>query len=379
MMNTYDRLNPFSSRIVDRYLLTKDGSTKKTYHLALSLDGSQISYQPGDSLAILPQNDPDDVDFFLKGVRCTGEEEIFDHRSKNTFSLRSYLLCKANLHRANHSFLRMLHERSSSPDLAELLLRENKPKLVEFLDNETPADLLNTFSKVLVSPQEIPSLLLPLLPRFYSIASSQRLFPNEVHLTVAAVSYTTNKGVQRHGVGTHFLCERALLEKTVVPLYIQPSHGFALPADSNASIILVGPGTGIAPYRAFLQERLSRKAPGRNWLFFGERNRSSDFYYEEFWLELQQQKRLHLDLAFSRDGAEKLYVQHNMWKQRKALWAWIEEGAYFYVCGDAKEMAKDVEATLQKIAASEGGLSDEDARRKIKEMRAEKRYLADVY
>ncbi len=198
-------------------------------------------------------------------------------------------------------------------------------------------------------------------------------------MTIAHVSYLSSKGKLRYGVGTHFLCDRAEIETTEVPLYLQPSHGFKLPSDPNASIILVGPGTGIAPYRAFLQERLYKKTQGRNWLFFGERHRKHDFYYADFWLSLEKQGRLRLDLAFSRDGARKIYVQHRMWENRKDLWEWIEEGAFFYVCGDAKEMAKDVEAMLQKIAADQGGLSEEDARRKIKELRAQKRYLADVY
>ena len=182
-----------------------------------------------------------------------------------------------------------------------------------------------------------------------------------------------------HGVGSHFLCERAKLETTSIPCYLQPAHSFFLPEDQNTPIIFIGPGTGVAPFRAFMQERLALQAKGRNWLFFGERNRATDFYYEEFWLELQKLDRLRLSLAFSRDTVEKVYVQHRMWEERKDLWAWIEEGAYFYVCGDAQEMAKDVEAMLQRIFVEEGSLTEEAARHKLKEMRQQKRYLADVY
>ncbi len=354
-MNQHNRFNPFSSRILERTLLTGSGSTKKTYHLALDLAGSGIAYNPGDSIAILPENDPAEVDLFLKAAQCTGDEPLFDPRSQTEYSLRDYLQCKANLHKPSPAFLRKL----PSPPL----------------EDKTVSELV---AGAAFSYQEIPSLLLPLLPRFYSIASSQHLYPNEVHLTVASVSYLAG-GKIRHGVGTHFLCDRATVGATKVPLYIQSSHGFSLPADPHASIILVGPGTGVAPYRAFLQERLFKQAPGGNWLFFGERHRKHDFYYADFWLALEKEKRLRLDLAFSRDGNEKVYVQHRMWENRKDLWAWIEEGAYFYVCGDAKEMAKDVEAMLQRIFASEGGLSEEEARRKIKALRMEKRYLADVY
>lgn len=354
-MNQHNRFNPFPSRILERALLTGSGSTKKTYHLALDLAGSGIVYSPGDSIAILPENDPAEVDAFLGAIERTGDEFIFDPRSQTEFSLRDYLLCKANLHKPSPAFLRKL----SAPPA----------------EDKTVSELV---SDAAFSYKELPSLLLPLLPRFYSIASSQHLFPNEVHLTVASVSYTAG-GKIRHGVGTHFLCDRAAIGATKIPLYIQPSHGFALPADPNASIILVGPGTGVAPYRAFLQERLYKQTTGRNWLFFGERHRKHDFYYADFWLALEKEKRLRLDLAFSRDGNEKVYVQHKMWENRRDLFTWIEEGAYFYVCGDAKEMAKDVEAMLVKIFASEGNLPEEEVRRKLKALRVEKRYLADVY
>jgi sulfite reductase (NADPH) flavoprotein alpha-component len=217
-----------------------------------------------------------------------------------------------------------------------------------------------------------------MLPRFYSIASSQLLFPEEVHLTVASLSYHV-RGIERFGVGSHFLCKRALLRETPIPFYVQTSHNFTLPEDPLASIILIGPGTGIAPFRAFLQERLAKQAKGKNWLFFGERNRATDFYYEDFWLSLEHQGRLRLDCAFSRDGSEKIYVQHKLWEQKKDLWCWIEEGAYLYICGNAEKMAKDVELTLQKIAISEGALTEELARAKIKTLKTEKRLLMDVY
>ena len=217
-----------------------------------------------------------------------------------------------------------------------------------------------------------------MLPRFYSIASAQALYPEELHLLVTAVSYQIN-GHLRHGVATSFLCHDAMIGETPIPLYLQPTRGFSLPPDSHTPIIMVGPGTGVAPFRAFLQERLATQAQGRNWLFFGERHQKSDFYYDVFWVALEKQGRLRLDLAFSRDGKEKIYVQHRMWEKRKDLWAWIEEGAYFYVCGDGKTMARDVEEMLIRIAASEGNLTDEAARQKIKSLRTAKRYRMDVY
>jgi sulfite reductase (NADPH) flavoprotein alpha-component len=180
-------------------------------------------------------------------------------------------------------------------------------------------------------------------------------------------------------VGSHFLCHQAAIESTPIPIYVQPSNHFTLPEDPATPIIMIGPGTGIAPFRAFLQERIASQAPGLNWLFFGERNQATDFYYADFWLELEKQGRLRLDLAFSRDQKEKIYVQHKLLEQKKSIWNWIEKGAMLYVCGDAEEMAKDVEWALKEIVQEEGKMIEEDARKFLKTMRAEKRYLLDVY
>jgi sulfite reductase (NADPH) flavoprotein alpha-component len=229
-----------------------------------------------------------------------------------------------------------------------------------------------------LTPAELAKTIMPLLPRFYSIANSAKVFPGEIHLLVAYIHYHMG-GQNRRGVGSHFLCDLATIDATPVPIYLQSSTHFTLPQDPNASIILVGPGTGIAPYRAFIQERLANQSPGRNWIIFGERNRATDFYYSDFWLDLERQERIRLDLAFSRDGPEKIYVQHKMYEQRKSIWSWLNKGAYFYVCGDAEEMAKDVDAMLHRIVHEEGRLSDEDAHLYIKKMRADRRYLADVY
>ena len=219
---------------------------------------------------------------------------------------------------------------------------------------------------------------MPLLPRFYSIANSPLVFPNEIHLTLAYVHYTSN-GQIRRGVGSSFLADLSTIEETPIPIYLQPSQHFRLPDDPATPIILVGPGTGIAPYRAFLQERIATQAPGKNWLFFGERNRASDFYYEPFWLELEKLGKIKLDLAFSRDGTQKVYVQHKMYERKKEIWDWLQTGAIFYVCGDASKMAKDVDAMLQTIIEEEGKLHVEDARLYIKKLRSDKKYLTDVY
>jgi sulfite reductase (NADPH) flavoprotein alpha-component len=215
------------------------------------------------------------------------------------------------------------------------------------------------------------------MPRFYSIASSPKVYADEIHLTVAYSSAHVD-GHLIVGVGSHFLCEQAHIESTPIPLYIQPSNHFTLPTPTT-SIILIGPGTGIAPFRAFIQERLATQAEGHNWLFFGERNRATDFYYGDYWTALEAQGRLRLDTAFSRDQAEKIYVQHKMLENKKALWEWLQQGAHLYVCGDAERMAKDVDAALQQIVQEEGLLTEEEARKYLKTLRQEKRYLLDVY
>lgn len=364
------RLNPYRARIHDRFLLTGPSSTKKTYHITLAIDSAAFPFQVGDSVGIFVQNDPEEVDAILHVLSMTGQEEIFDQKGQITTTLREYLLHKANISRISSSFLKLL-----LPQEQELFLPENKPRLSALLHTNTLLEFLR--SHPLKHALDCTKLM-PLLPRFYSIASSPLVFPNEIHLVVAYVAYTLN-GAIRKGIGSHFLCSLAKQAITPIPIYLQPSNGFSLPPDPNASIILVGPGTGVAPFRAFLQERLARQASGRNWLFFGERNRSSDFYYEDFWLDLEKAGRLRLDLAFSRDGSEKVYVQHKLYEQRKSIWSWLEEGAYFYLCGDAEQMAKDVDAMLHRIAREEGNLSEEDAKHYLKRLRTEKRYLADVY
>lgn len=348
----YSRTHPYFARVKERKLLTGPGSTKKTYHLSLDISGSGLSFQVGDSIGILPTNSPPLVDQILHKLGASGHEEIFDTRANATLFFRDFLLHKANLSKVSlHKLFPV--EKTALPLLQ--LIEHHKPH-----------------------PSELSKVLLPLMPRFYSIASSPKVFPDEIHLTVAHVSYELN-GQMQLGVGSHFLCDLAQIGSTPVPLYVQPSNHFTLPSDPNTSIILVGPGTGIAPFRAFLQERLSTQAPGRNWLFFGERNQATDFYYADFWLDLEKQGRLRLDVAFSRDQSQKIYVQHRMLEQKKSLWNWIQQGAYVYVCGDAEEMAKDVEAALQQIFHEEGNMSEEEARKALKALRTEKRYLLDVY
>ncbi len=348
----YSRTHPYIARIQERTLLTGPGSSKKTYHIVLDIEDPHFSFKVGDSIGVLPTNDQGVVDRILHKLGASGLELVEDTRANTTLSFRDFLLHKANISKVSfHKIFSV--EKTACP-------------LIELVENLKP------------SPHELCKVLLPLLPRFYSIASSPKIYPHEIHLTVAFVRFELHGQIQV-GVGSHFLCEQAILESTPIPIYVQPSHHFTLPKDPNTSIIMIGPGTGIAPFRAFLQERIACQALGRNWLFFGERNRLTDFYYQDYLLELEKQGRLRLDTAFSRDQPQKIYVQHRLLEEKRSLWEWIQTGSYLYVCGDAEEMAKDVEAALEQIAREVGGMSEEEARKFWKALRLEKRYLLDVY
>ncbi|MDE3055189.1 MAG: sulfite reductase [Verrucomicrobiota bacterium] len=363
-MEKYSRAKPYHTKLLERVRLTGAQSTKKTFHLVLAVDAAEFPYSVGDSIGILIQNDPEEVKKILALLKRQGEEEIYDSRNQEKTSLEQYLLTRANLARVSPAFFRSLHPQEM-----------DKTEERALLQNQTLLELCHQFSP---PPCADVTQLLPLLPRLYSIANSPRFFPGEIHLTISYLSYMID-GKERRGTASHFLCELAKPHTTTLPIYLQANPSFHLPENPNSPIILVGPGTGVAPFRGFLQERIATRAEGRNWLFFGERHRTTDFYYNDFFLQLEKEGRLRLDLAFSRDGKEKLYVQHLMKKEAKSLWQWIEEGAYFYVCGDAEEMARDVERTLQLVAQENGGLSEEESKRYVKQMRLDKRYRADVY
>jgi len=357
-LSIYNRSHPYIARIKERSLLTASGSTKQTYHLSLDLSSGPLSFVPGDSVAILPENDPKVVGEILKNAKLDAETEILDPKTKTPLSLRLFLKTKANLTKIHPRLLALLKVPSASKD-------------------QHVVDLVSHSTASTYTPQELADALLPLMPRFYSIASSSNMHPGEIHLTVSAISYLV-EGKLRQGVASHFLCHEAKIESTPIPLYIQPSNGFALPSP-DASIILIGPGTGVAPFRAFLQERLISQAKGRNWLFFGERHRASDFYYEPFFQELVKRHFLRLDTAFSRDQPEKIYVQHKLLEHSAFIWDWLQTGAYLYVCGNAEFMAKDVDLALRQIVGQHGNLDGENATLYLRQLRQEKRYLLDVY
>lgn len=383
MSRTYSKQHPFLASIKERYTLSKLGSKKNTQHLVLDLRGSGIRYEVGDSIGVFPRHDPELVDKTLQALRTTGKEIIQNKQTGEMISLADYLTTKANITDISPKLFREVSARQPNIDkkhiLEELQQENNREACKTYLQKHEVWDFLLANEEVAFAPQELADLLMPLLPRFYSISSSQRFVGEEVHLTVAPLEYESN-GHKRRGVSTHYLCQLVDLQVPIVPIFVQPSHGFYLPQYPHIPLIMIGPGTGIAPFRAFMQERLLHdQSKGKHWLFFGEWNRAYDFFYEEDWQEFSKKGHLRLELAFSRDQEHKVYVQHKMWEQGEELFQWLEEGAYLYVCGDAQRMAKDVEAMLQSIIQEFGRKEAQAAKEYIKHLRQQKRYLRDVY
>jgi sulfite reductase (NADPH) flavoprotein alpha-component len=380
----YSKDRPFPAKILENRLLSKPGSGKETRHFVVDLRGSGLHYKTGDSLGIFPSNRVAEVDEVLRCLDATGDEYVSPAalRLPAPAPLRDLLTEKLALSKPTRKFVETLAAKASDADekakLAGLLAPESKNVLVSFLEQREFTDLLAEFSSARLTPQEFVDHLRKLMPRLYSIASSPKVHPSDVHLTVAIVRYETNhRG--RVGVCSTFLSDRAKVGITPVPVFVSNSH-FGPPQDGTKDCIMVGPGTGIAPFRAFMQERVATRATGRNWLFFGDQKRGTDFLYEEEWEELLAKEQLtRLDTAFSRDQLLKIYVQDRMRENAAEIWSWLQGGAHFYVCGDAKRMAKDVDTALHNIIADKGGMSIEQAADYVKQMKKEKRYQRDVY
>lgn len=351
-------------------------------HVVIDLKGSGIEYTVGDSIGISPKNDPDLVQKTLHAMKATGNETVLDKHGEKSWRLGEFLEVHANICEISRKLLNEICYRQTHSEkkalLESLLAEGNRDTLKQYLEKHHVWDILEAHHEVTFDLQELCNLMMPLLPRLYSIASSQHVVGDEVHLTVALLEYHSN-GHYRRGVCTHYLCELAPLQQNVLPVYIQPHHGFTLPEDPGASIIMIGPGTGVAPFRAFMQERIWRNAEGKNWLFFGERHRASEFFYEEYWQDLVSKGKLRLDTAFSRDQEHKIYVQNRMLEQGADIFRWMEEGAFLFVCGDAQQMARDVEAALLQIIQKHGGYDEAGSKQYLKTLRTEKRYLKDVY
>ncbi len=379
----YSRKNPFLAELIRHDRLTKPGSLKDTRHFVLDLAGSGITYTPGDSLGAFGRNPPGLADEVISLLGFEPDTVVQGLTGQPT-TLRQCLLSDYTINRANRKILNGLAEIMPQGEQRNRLMEivNNSQILSDYIDSRDYVDILKEFDEArFETPAGFLAHLSPVVPRLYSIASSLQAHPGEVHLCIAVVRYETH-GRQKKGLASGFFADHADMFVKNIPVYVQESRTFRLPKDNATDIIMCGPGTGLAPFRAFLEQRTLEGASGRNWLFFGEQFRATDFLYGDELLDYQRRGKLHrLDLAFSRDQEHKIYVQHRMLENAKELWAWLQNGAYFYVCGDAKRMAKDVHQTLIDIAQKQGGLSAEAAAEYVGVtlMRTEKRYLRDVY
>ena len=379
----HSRKNPFLAELIRHDRLTKPGSSKDTRHFVLNLGGSGLIYTPGDSLGAFGCNSPAMVDELIALLEFDPNAAVKDPKGQTT-TFRQALLKEYIVNRANRKVMSGLAQRIPQGEQRNRLMEilDNSDLLCEFIDTRDYVDVLMAFDEATFeSPEAFLSQLTPVAPRLYSIASSPLAHPGEVHLCVSVVRYDTH-GRPKKGLASGFLADHADMFVKNIPVYVQESRTFRLPKDGSTDIIMCGPGAGVAPFRAFLEQRIQEGATGRNWLFFGEQHRETDFLYEQELTAYHLRGNLHrLDLAFSRDQSYKVYVQHRMLEQAKEIWNWLQNGAYFYVCGDAKHMAKDVHQALIEIAQKEGGLSAEGASEfvNVTLMKTQKRYLRDVY
>lgn len=373
----YSKKQPFPATVLENIRLTGRGSTKDVRHVELSVEGSGLRYEPGDALGVVPTNWPERAADLIESIGLGPSATVPGSDGVGT-TLEDALLHHYEITTPTRPFLEKYAELSGSAELAELLKDENRLRLRDFLYGREIIDVVRRYPVADITADRFVALLRKLPPRLYSIASSPNADPDAVHLTVGVVRYESY-GTERQGVASTFLADRVAGEGQV-PVYIDSNPNFRLPEDPGAPIIMVGPGTGVAPFRAFLAEREIVGAKGKNWLFFGDRNFHTDFLYQNEWLDYRKKGLLsRIDVAFSRDDDNKVYVQHRMLEQSRRLYAWLEEGAYFYVCGDAKRMASDVHEALIAVVAKEGGFDRERAEDYVHKLQSSKRYQRDVY
>lgn len=372
--STYSREKPFQATVLQNQSITARDSTRDIRHYELSLEGSGLSYQPGDALGVWPTQNETLVQAVIQTLQLDPQEPVTVQ--EHSRSLQEWLRHYRELTQLTKPFLLELAKRNNDPALQAAVSPDGLPALQELLGTHQVLDVLKRFPAAWTAG-ELVAALRPLAPRMYSIASSQSEVDEEVHLTVANVQYQFNEQ-DRWGVASDYLAR--LAEGDTVPVFIDPNTRFRLPEDTSRDVIMIGPGTGVAPFRAFVQERSAQGGDGRNWLFFGNPHFHSDFLYQTEWQRALQDGQLHqLDLAFSRDQQEKIYVQHRLLEKAADIYAWIQGGAHIYVCGDASRMAKDVHQALQEIARRQGGLDAEQARAWLEDLSAQGRYARDVY
>lgn len=370
----WSRKSPFPSKLAVNRLLSGKNSSKEIRHFEFDLGDSGITYAAGDALGVMPVNDP----ALVNAVLGHFDQEFTAEVSGVEGAFGDALLQKYEISTPSKELVAEVGKRSTDQELDHILKNGDKEALDNWLWGRDILDVLSVLPKDALSAEEFAGLLKPLQHRAYSISSSPLEAPDHIHLTVASVRYRSF-GREHGGVCSTFMADR-IAEDATAGIFLSPNKSFRLPDDLDRPVIMVGPGTGIAPFRAFLQERRASGAKGKNWLFFGDQHKESDFIYEDELTELTGQGVLtRLDLAFSRDQDQKIYVQHRMKENGKDLYRWLEDGAYFYVCGDATRMAKDVDQALHDVIAEFGGLSAEDADGYVANLKREKRYLRDVY
>ncbi|MEP6899761.1 MAG: assimilatory sulfite reductase (NADPH) flavoprotein subunit [Rhodanobacter sp.] len=372
--SSHSREQPFTANVLANQCIVASGSLRDVRHVELSLEGSGLRYEPGDAVGVWPCNPPVLVEQWLDALQFDGAQEV-THQGR-PLPLRQWLGREREITRLHRGFIAALAAAGSHDELTQLLQPEQSARLAAILTSDQPIDLLRRYPAAW-QPQALVAALRPLSPRLYSIASSPKAVGEEVHLTVAVVDY------EAHG-GTHWGAASSLLAATDedgrLQIFIEPNERFRLPGDASRDIIMIGPGTGVAPFRAFVQERRESAASGRNWLFFGNRHFANDFLYQVEWQQALKDGSLHrLDLAFSRDGSRKIYVQDRLREHGAELYAWLQNGAHLYVCGDSAHMAKDVHAALIEVITTHGKQSPDDAKAWLNELLQQGRYARDVY
>ncbi len=368
----HSKTNPFMSTVLEKVKITGRDSDKEVYHLELSLDGSGLEYEPGDAVGIFARNPEALVENILEKTGFDPEQLVDFEEDK--ISLKDALTHHLEITVITYDLLEKYYEATKDEKLDELL--DDEDKISEYLYGHDVLDLIEDFP-FKWNANKLVSILRPIPPRLYSISSSMEHVGDEVHVTVSLVHYE-RKDRMRKGACSSFLSDSVEIDDKL-PVFIEKNPAFKLPPNGS-KLIMVGAGTGVAPYRAFLQHRESLGMKGDTWLFFGDRRFKSDFLYQAEWQKLLKSEHLErMDVAFSRDQEEKVYVQHKLKEKQKEVFEWLENGAYFYLCGDMKYMAKDVNAALLEIIQTQGGISTEEAEKYIKNLKREKRFQTDVY
>jgi sulfite reductase (NADPH) flavoprotein alpha-component len=372
--SAWNRKNPYPATLSVNQLLSGSNSDKEIRHYEFDLADSGITYEAGDALNVMPINDPLLVEALLSRLSIE-PDLVIDGQDQPVGDLLTH---KYEISTPSRNMIAAIEQSAGDEMLTHVVKHGDKETLADFLWGKDTLDLLTINPQVSFSIDEFIKLLKPLQHRAYSISSSPKAHPTSVHLTVASVRWRSEDRDHR-GVCSTFLADR-VETKSKAGIFVSPNKAFRVPANDDAPVIMVGPGTGVAPFRAFLEERQARQAAGKNWLFFGDQTKADDFIYQQQLTEMYDSGLLtRFDTAFSRDQKDKVYVQHKMVEHGEELFKWLQTGAYFYVCGDATRMAKDVDKALADIVANQGAMSSDKATEYVNNLKREKRYLRDVY